>query len=293
MGLVFSFNMSVNSSGNYRYLLGDPENSESFHYIEFPVVQFDLKLKYDRQKLGFRTKTEEPWRVGLVQNVIFEKLIIAYQGKTFAKPWQNPLLDCIDCSASRPFVAPPRDIGYKNLWSYKVNTFVDILIGPNGFRDPSNKKVLSGPIYLTYADRPWSNVRDRHKGLLKRFEQITVFQVWLLGVKQGASDFVTIGVSERFTIVACVIYKTRRSDNVFGEPDGLLYPHYLNGDKRTLQFNQEVIKKLSQEKFRPTTRMKAANAPSPVVTGETANMVGKEWIQGNGLGVRSAPTILN
>ncbi|MGF6636511.1 hypothetical protein [Paraburkholderia sp. MM6662-R1] len=202
-----------------------------------PKYRYGVELVYD-PKSSFipPPKRLERWRIGIVQNVLFEAIRIGYQGRRFLNRFTNPAVDCATDS-SKPFYAPPltRDYAISQtgpndqnliLREYRIASY-DIEYSPEGMvadaasnpslaggddnislldsngkplRAPKTSKLTNPRLTFFMGDQPYVCLswRDPNFGQLVSIQRVMLMKFWLLALAPNKD--IVICSSEFFTL---------------------------------------------------------------------------------------------
>ncbi len=152
-------------------------------------TRFAFRFEASRKGDPERTRVES-WRVGVIQNVLFEKNRFQWDdGTEHHVTWEKPV---IDSSSLYGFPFYQDDPDSSQLRDPLVqNPYRDIYYGAQGFgelMDPwakaPNNVVLKPDWWVTSADRPQfgCSLRTRRGGLLVHAEQVITFGIWLVAI---------------------------------------------------------------------------------------------------------------
>jgi hypothetical protein len=255
--------------------------------IEF-TFQFDPQ---SRVPLLPPASTRQAWQVGIVQNVLFERIHFEYaDGSVFSRDFAQPALDSVS-RAYQPFIhdptylAPARTI---NPQTRSVSYVSDPLVVPvrsifytsAGFGElldpwhPSGVD-LNNVLTVDYFDEPTFGARLRRGGsLITNAEHILAFQIWL--VAKSSSQVHLLASIPVFSLVFWLTVPPAPGLLSIGTP-----PH------RSGYYGQAgIARRVNRSgRVRPASvRIQSGSGGrTPVLQGQTAVERGRAWLRTNGL----------
>jgi hypothetical protein len=153
-------------------------------------ISFAINFNPDPNKgIGGAPQDAELWEIGIVQNLLFERMLYEYTDTpAFRAEFKRSRVDIVDNSFDRPFYSSP-DVGSGRR---KIRPVAHIWYSSQGYGevlDPSNSSGVqtnNQPDSLNMWDQPSGGVLLRRDGsLLKRIEKVLSFQAWLVVRKKG------------------------------------------------------------------------------------------------------------
>ncbi|MBZ5685126.1 MAG: hypothetical protein LAP86_08825 [Acidobacteriia bacterium] len=154
------------------------------------AVSFAIKFDPDPNKgIGGAPQDSELWEIGIVQNLLFERILFEYSGvPVFSTEFTAPTVDILDNSFDRPFYSSP-ELGPNRRKTRAVTHIWYSSQGYGELLDPSSTsgvRVNNMPNLLDMWDQPSGGVLLRRNGsLLNRVEKVLCFQTWLVARKKG------------------------------------------------------------------------------------------------------------
>ena len=164
--------------------------SVSYEFFTFKI-QFGITFDPDPAKgLGGAPKEAEIWKIGIVQNLLFERYLFAFEdGSTFRKEFTSPTLDFKGTSFDRPFYGSP-DLGASG--RFNTRPVANIWYTSQGYGELLNPSSPTGvatnnmPEILNTWDQPQNYVVSKRQGsIIRRIEETNTFQAWLVAKKTG------------------------------------------------------------------------------------------------------------
>jgi hypothetical protein len=231
-----------------------------------------------------RPKTPERWRVGFVQNVLYQRFSAEYERGKKEMEWKTAMLDATD-QRVRPYSHVQTILnlqlsleGVKTI-TIKVDEYLpyrDVAYGPTGVgevRDPftplGDVAPARHPLGIHFGDRPGFKIDQMAElGRLKRAVRLSVHRFWVLAMQHDRA--VALAATSPFTLASSLDVG---GGSGFGQPEHDWLSTAAGGDRRrddprTLKSGGNVSLARAE-----TTK----GIPNPVVTGKTANEVTQEW----------------
>lgn len=230
-----------------------------------------------------RPREPESWRVGFVQNVLYERFAAQYERGAKANQWPAPLLDATD-QVVRPFSYRQAIVrlfltlnGGRSITLEEFLPYRDVAYGPNGVGerlDPATGEVVKagGPLPIHFGDAPSVKVAQLSElGNLQSVAQLSVFRFWVLAILR--ERVVPLAFSSAFTLVSSL--------ELSGTPFGIMPPAWKyrwtvqGSDKRSV--DPQRLARAAPNGAHLTRVVKGVRVPEPVLTGPTANEVMGAW----------------
>lgn len=246
--------------------------------------------------IGGAPQMREQWKVGIVQNVIFEYVRYEYEGKNkdgkrniFEKQFVNA---CLDSTATKslPFYGEPVFIpgpsldGVPSKKMVPLTTpVVDIWLTSKGYgsalnpADPSGVKITNEPSSVDIMDEPKFGGRTHlaSGAMIKRADRIVSFQAWLVAIKGTQRE--VLASCEPFSLVSNLTFDDREKNKDYGggTPDYKSSYHGTKGITNILRTNKQGT---------PAIGLTIGNGGrDPVFSGNSANDRGRSWLRENDL----------
>jgi hypothetical protein len=253
-------------------------------------IQFALAFDSD-PKVGFGGAPTDPelWRLGIVQNVLSERLSFTYDnGKKFEVNFNNPALDSA-AEIFSPFIHDPvrtRACKFDPKLSChtmipEMTTVTDIWYTASGYGELLNPTSASGvltnnkPDSLDMADAPWFRAPLRLPGgaTITRAERILAFQTWLVVASNRKVKYV-LASTEPFSLVFWLTATPRPGALSIDVPPHDFAFYGESGIARTVRKVGTV----------PTVRILAGKGKTnPVMDDQLVNDRDIQWMQAKGL----------
>jgi hypothetical protein len=225
------------------------------------------------------------FQIGLIQNVLFEKIFFQYDGQPpIAKEWVTRVVD--SAGDSFPFYGDgDRVLLPSGKQSENTTPFREFFYGPKGFGQVSNPFGgsaddidLENKGSVNMIDEPMVQVPFRKDGdSLRVAEHILAFGLWLVLVDTGRkSPTVAVGHLGPFTVLSRTEFELVDGLSAFSTPDYRFFFHAQNGIAKRL--NKAIADRGGSTSLTPQQGGKL-----PLMTGETANTRGLQWMQSVGL----------
>jgi len=256
--------------------------------------QFEIQffLTFDKNpKVGFGGAPAEAelWRLGIIQNVLFERLSFTYDnGKTFEENFNLSILDggaetyspfyhdpvltpackydpTLSCHTMIREMTPVTDIWYSS-------SGYGELLDPN---DASGIHADNKPEVLNMIDAPWFRARLRlpSGATITRAERILAFQTWLVAASGGEVKHV-LASTEPFSLVFWLTASPKPGALSIDVPPHSFAFYGEAGIARTVKKGGTV----------PTVKILAGKgARDPLMKGTLANDRDNQWMQTKGL----------
>jgi hypothetical protein len=260
--------------------------------VECKMAQFEsaFQFRFDPKRGVPGPTATESWRIGVVQNVLYQKSRFIWDdGTRHMKDWVTPVVDS-GALFSFPFYQDEPTYTRDNKGNRKGDQqtpFRDVYFNSTGFGellDPwkkaPNNLVLKPDWFVTAADKPQfgCKLRTRRGGLLRVAEQIVTFGIWLV-----ATD------SERRTrpqVLAHVPPFTMIYSVEFGSGEGMMSLEIPASNFVVAPGRRTTVDKRLAYATLPGIAVKSGQgAAAPTYKGETANSRERHWAVGTILAV--------
>jgi hypothetical protein len=256
-----------------------------FSTIGFGSYAFDMGVLDCRFMIGFNPRggvggtpaTPQQVTIGIVQNVVFERMVLTYGSTEFSVDFPGAALDTI-ANFYTPFYADP-DLG-----SGMAQSSEDIWLTANGYDriidpfDPTGKGASNTPGLLELADQPSLGLRLRldDGSMLTSAERIIALQQWVIVQQNGRN--LTIASAGPFSMVYWMNVQS------MGSTLGLPSFHYAGFGADGIFKRKDLAKDEFQATSNASTKFQLGNGGrNPVFGGQTANDRGLDWVTRNGL----------
>jgi hypothetical protein len=217
-------------------------------------VEFGLKFVAN-PKIGFAPAKAGEFRIGIIQNAIYEELLYEYEdGSKFPYKSDKLTIDAVAGSKGMPFyedtvVSPNR---------MTVKAYADVLITPDGYGELPNPRsggsLTNAPDLLNSWDQPGAPPPARYNGAwIKGIEKILSFQIWL--AVQDGQNFTTLAYIPPFTLAFWLETKKPKPGKPrysFSSPDFDYGVYGVNGYK-THTINHTIKKIGSSPSIEPAS----------------------------------------
>jgi hypothetical protein len=157
-------------------------NNDLAYDMQAFTIEFGILFDPDPQKgVGASPKDAQSWRIGLVQNVLYERLYFEYDDKsTFQMELTTPSVDIVPATNEFPFYATPKP------GAPGTRPVADITYTAQGYGETSARKFDNKPDMLSLWDQPGGGAFFRKNGaMINRVEKTLAFQTWLVAIKTG------------------------------------------------------------------------------------------------------------
>ena len=156
-------------------------------------IEFGVRFEADPSVgIGGAPNGEESWRLGIVQIVLYGRMLFVYEDADARKPPQRlerevklPEIDVLPGSTEYPFYADQR-VTPNALVTRPV---AHIEYSSKGYREKGAKSSMvdNAPSTFNMWDQPESAVpfRKDQSFRLRRLEKVLIFQAWLVAMKTG------------------------------------------------------------------------------------------------------------
>jgi hypothetical protein len=271
-----------------------------FHSL--PRYFYEVDVEYDpRARVAPAPTSVSMWNIGLVQNVLYERIEIEYlDQEPFTVTWARPALD-IGSEAYRPFYNEP-DVLEVSI-PYSVAGFDRLLIsreavvpvhslfyGPNGLGqlldpwDPAGYAPMQNQsVRLRMIDQPFLMLRNWKGTELVRVLQVLALRFWIVAMPSGGRG-VVLGLSPPFTLVAWMRLVPRVLQTIQPNPEHAWYSH--QGVHRRVMTTLQQVQRYRAAQARGGGQRLApqpASSPLPLLTGLSANDRAERWLRDNSL----------
>jgi hypothetical protein len=258
---------------------------------EFEIV-FGLGFDPDPRKgVGGSPAQPESWDIGIVQNVIFERMNFVYDnGTTFTADFPNPVLDSV-ATLNPPFYDDPVIVPackldpmlpctkYVSVSEPVLNVFYTSrgygeLLAPTSV-DPTGVAVTNSPNSVNMLDEPSFGARKMLKNgaWITDAEHIIAFQTWL--VAKTPSKVHLLAYVGPFSLVFWMSAQPSPDLLSIGAPPNQFGFYGTDG----------IVKKVNRSSSSSATiaMHSGAGGKGPVLVGPTANERGRNWLRTNNL----------
>ena len=226
--------------------------------------------------VGGAPPDEETWRIGIIQNVVYEKSHYEYEGrKPFDVEFKDAVVDVDDKGTHFPFVGDPdfKPPVERPVWDicYTSQGYGELLNPSTGGLATTNK-----PDTFNSSDQPnlVTKLRISKGSIIKRAEKLTSFQLWLVARSPKATH--VLANIPPFTLVYWLETTSALKTDLSTETPSFKYEFYgENG----------IVKKVrTSGSGTPSIRASlGVGVKSPVMTGIRANKRIRDWANSNGL----------
>lgn len=264
-----------------------------------PRYSYEVDVEYTpRAPLARAPRQVEQWRIGIVQNVIYERILVEYfDQEPYTVTWTRPALD-IGSEAYRPFYNEPytvniriplRIAGIDQILEDRVSVVAvhEVLYGPRGLGllydpwAPDGYAPLPNQILrLRMEDRPAHALRNWNNNDLARAERVMVMRFWIIAMDM-TSRSVVLGFSPQFTLVAWMQLARRGLRSIQPRPTWGAYSR--TGAHTRIIESHEQVERLQRRDGSIQPQPARGGSPAPLLTGTSANERGLSWLQANNL----------
>ena len=289
-------------------LVWDPQNSSiSFsnptqgavfgaisNFFVCVMYQFgvDFAFRFDpnpRRGVGGSPATRESWEIGIVQNVVYEKIDFEYSdGTAFTNVFTSAALDSV-AQIHQPFYHDPVRMPACQLapnlpcsrYIPVMVPVVDLWYTSQGYGDlldpwhPSGVAITNSPQSVNMVDEPTFGGRLRlsNGAIVTKAEHILGFQIWLIAKRQ--SQVHMLANVAPFSMVFWLSTQPTPNLLTIGTPAHSFGFYGSQGIVRTVIHSSGVPANIRIQS--------GAGGRSPVLGGQTANDRGRRWLRSNGL----------
>jgi hypothetical protein len=185
--------MKINFKEPDDWRIGFDQNS-NFTY-QMHSFEIEYGVKFDRNPengLGGSPTIEESWRLGIVQNVLFQRFLFVYEDQGHRRPRQVferqfplPDIDTIPGSTNFPFY------GDRKVQPGKSTSLpgTEITYSSIGYREAASKVSTFDnlPSRFNMWDQPGGSapLMNEEAFTLRTLERVIIFQSWLVAIKTG------------------------------------------------------------------------------------------------------------
>lgn len=189
MGLVVS-DAKATFKDPEEWRIGFDRNSNFVYPMHSFEIEYFVKFDKDsKEGLGGNPNTRQTWRLGIVQNVLFQWFRFVYQGQNhtpqvFEREFLLPEVDVVPGSRNFPFY------GDQIVRPGKPTTRpgTEITYSSDGYRETGSpgSKFDNSPGRFNMWDEPGGSAPLMKGELtLRRLERVIAFQSWLVAIKTG------------------------------------------------------------------------------------------------------------
>jgi hypothetical protein len=145
------------------------------------AIEFGIAFDPDPAKgFGGATKNPDDWRIGIVQNVLYEGISFVFHGgKPLVFENHGSRVDMVDGAKFFPFYANPNPKG-----APPTQPVADTTITPGGFGQV-HSRIDKKPEVLNSWDQPSGGGVYKQGSIIQRYEKTVSFQAWLVARKPG------------------------------------------------------------------------------------------------------------
>jgi hypothetical protein len=256
------------------------------------MFEVQFFLSFDKNpKVGFGGAPAEPelWRLGIIQNVLFEKLSFTYDnGKKFEENFTHPIVDSAGGIYTPFYHDPVLTPACKYDPKLSCHTLIremtpvaDIWYSSSGYGELLNPYDASGinannkPDSLNMIDAPWFRARLRlpSGATITRAERILAFQTWLVAASGGKAKYV-LAATEPFSLVFWLTANPQAGALSIDVPPHAFAFYGEAGIARTVRKGGAT----------PTVKIVAGKGGrDPLMTGQMTNDRDEQWMQAKGL----------
>ena len=270
--------------------------------VLYDPLAFEIQFGFgfDRNEgLGGAPQHPELWKIGIVQNVVYEKLLFRYYGlPDFI--WQriDPAVDALDSSKDKPFYGNSGSVTkpVREIW-YSANGFSD--------RKPTiEEKALNNlPDFVNMWDQPSGGCIGmiKRKGdfhWIRRIEKIVSFQTWLVARKTGPFSTTPAMARLEQLFIPRLVQQFGQSTGVLAYVEPFTLRFWLQTDAPPTGFDMPaftwgmdgvngIVKTIFPGKrfgSRPNVSIVRGDGRRfPQTTGPTALERGRPWLLANGV----------
>jgi hypothetical protein len=291
MGVVVDMNQS-------KIEFNDPLNLGTYSIssndlLPFSIHSWDVKfaLKFDsnpKNGFGGAPATPELWKIGIVQNLLYENAIVEFDNKltvpfqqkkvplrqkTYPYQQTNPAIDADPKTTNLPFYSDPvSDPSRKN-----TKAVSPIWCTSNGYTDafdpknPSKLNISNQPDNITMYDQPGSTVPMRWPPggslILSSVQRTWAFQIWLVAIKDdGSAKPVVLATISAFSFAFWLKTKGPPLKHPEDDPDFDYGVYGENGFHPPGKINYGITGTGNS----PTVKPIPPNTKNPTLTGDIA-----------------------
>jgi hypothetical protein len=193
MGIVASA-MKINFKEPEDWHIGFDQNSNFTYKMHSFEIEYGVKFDKDPENgLGGSPTTEESWRLGIIQNVLFQRFLFVYEDQAHKRPRQVferqfplPDIDTIPGSTNFPFYGDQKVEPGKPI----TRPGTEITYSSNGYREATSKGSTfdNSPNRFNMWDQPEGSaplMKDNEAFTLRTLERLIILQSWLVAIKTG------------------------------------------------------------------------------------------------------------
>jgi hypothetical protein len=194
MGIVAS-DMKIKFKEPEDWVIGFDQQSNFQYHMHSFEIEYAVKFDSDPQNgLGGSPNIEQSWRLGIVQNVLFERLLFVYEDQEHKRPRQVferqfrlPEVDTVPGSTNFPFYGDQKLDPGKTLIT---RPGTEIKYSSKGYREATSKGSIfdNTPSLFNMWDEPAGAMplmKDNEAFTLRTLERSIIFQSWLVAIKTG------------------------------------------------------------------------------------------------------------
>lgn len=253
-----------------------------------------FSIRFDpRSTAGFggSPSANQDWTIGIVQNVLFERISLEYfNGSLFERDFNDAVLDSNANIFNRPFVYdwPPPSKPPGGNRPYASITYTSA--GYDELVDPFGGPITNRPSSFEFLDTPNITAKFRVNGsMIKQIEHLLSVQVWLVAFTPASWLVPPQPGGTMFVIASVPPFTTSSQFTITAQPNPFqLQLAPLNALPAAFDFDQHfevgIVKSFAKRpSSRPPLAVSGNGGRAPIVTGITANDRGNAWLRANGL----------
>lgn len=242
------------------------------------------------------------WRVGIVQNVLRELMVVDFQSRRFEEEWEEAAVDYYDIRYA-PFIIGPqqRRVHFGPLnrtFTFDVTAVQSLWYGPGGGlaphrdgqgppgRGPAPRSGRRG-YSVEFIDAPYTPLRQSYGGRpLTRALHVLALQFWVLAIQPRTATEVVLAHSPPFTLVSGFEVRAPGGGRLpIVPPD----PTWVSYSRRGIAVPSRDV---TMDQLRQASQRGSSGAlvprrggggRSPVLRGETAIARAERWLRSHHL----------
>jgi len=256
------------------------------------AFEISFSVRFDpnpARGVGGSPASKEYWSVGIVQNVIHEMVNFRYDdGSQFTTVFNAAALDMIDRTANSPFYGDPIYLETCRIdpqlpcghWVPAQVPMMNVFYTSRGYGElldpwnPTGVDISNQPDAVNIADEPnfGARLRLQNGALISRAEHVISIQTWL--VAKTPSNTHLLAHVPAFSLVFWM--DTRPSPGLLS----IGTPPFSFG----FYGEAGITRRVRSSGATPSVRMGSGQGGrTPIMTGDTANTRGRNWLRTNGL----------
>jgi hypothetical protein len=237
------------------------------------------------------TQPTMPWRIGVVQNVLYERMVFTFEHKTVKAEFVKPAVDS-NARTAFPFIGESERANRADRTFSEVVPYRDLYYNTRGLGEilnpwekfpkdlePIAEKRRAYVQTVNWLDQPSFGcpLRPTNGGLLLELSQIVTFMVWLVAIdplKRPGSPQVLAHVGPFSLVYSAKAQDPQRYTQTLSYPPYEYFAYGANG------YVSHVSSGL--QNTNPRIQIRAgAGARAPLLNGETANNRDVNWFVGH------------